>query len=99
MLVKKIYIIGTVGTGKTTLAKSIANSLKKKFIKINLIVLIISFICSKLKVKKEIEQIQSEFRDEIKVVKIDAENNLIAIKGAIPGPKGGIVVIANAKKA
>ena len=25
------------------------------------------------------------------VVKIDAENNLIAIKGAIPGPKGGIV--------
>ena len=33
------------------------------------------------------------------VVKVDAENNLIAIKGAIPGPKGGIVVIADAKKA
>ena len=33
------------------------------------------------------------------IAKIDAENNLIAIKGAIPGPKGGIVVIANAKKA
>ena len=33
------------------------------------------------------------------VVKVDAENNLIAIKGAIPGPKGGIVVIKNAVKA
>jgi large subunit ribosomal protein L3 len=32
------------------------------------------------------------------VVKIDAENNLIAIKGAIPGPKGGTVVITNAVK-
>ena len=26
------------------------------------------------------------------VVKVDAENNLIALKGAIPGPKGGIVL-------
>ena len=33
------------------------------------------------------------------VVKVDAENNLIAIKGAIPGPKGGIVVIRNSVKA
>jgi large subunit ribosomal protein L3 len=33
------------------------------------------------------------------VAKIDVENNLIAIKGAIPGPKGGIVVIADAVKA
>ena len=33
------------------------------------------------------------------VVKADAEANLIAIKGAIPGPKGGIVVIADAVKA
>ncbi|MCH5191943.1 MAG: 50S ribosomal protein L3 [Oscillospiraceae bacterium] len=32
------------------------------------------------------------------VVKVDAENNLIAIKGAIPGPKGGIVVIADTVK-
>lgn len=32
------------------------------------------------------------------VVKIDAENNLIAVKGAIPGPKGGYVVITDAKK-
>ena len=33
------------------------------------------------------------------VAKVDVENNLIAIKGAVPGPKGGIVVIADAKKA
>ena len=34
----------------------------------------------------------------LSVVKIDAENNLIAIKGAIPGPKGGIVVIKDSVK-
>ena len=33
------------------------------------------------------------------VVKIDAENNLIAIKGAIPGPNGGIVVVKDSVKA
>lgn len=33
------------------------------------------------------------------IAKVDVENNLIAVKGAIPGPKGGIVVIADAKKA
>ena len=32
------------------------------------------------------------------VVKVDAENNLIAIKGAVPGPKGGVVTITNAVK-
>ena len=32
------------------------------------------------------------------IVKVDAENNLIAIKGAIPGAKGGIVVLANSVK-
>ncbi len=32
------------------------------------------------------------------IVKVDAENNLIAVRGAIPGPKGGIVVIADSKK-
>ncbi len=32
------------------------------------------------------------------IVKVDAENNLIAIKGAIPGPKGGIVVLKNSIK-
>ena len=33
------------------------------------------------------------------VVKVDAENNLITIKGAIPGPIGGTVVIRNSVKA
>lgn len=32
------------------------------------------------------------------IVKVDAENNLIAIKGAIPGPKGGIVIIKDTVK-
>lgn len=33
------------------------------------------------------------------VVKIDSERNLILVKGAIPGPKGGIVTIKNTVKA
>lgn len=33
------------------------------------------------------------------VAKVDAENNLIAIKGAVPGPNGGIVVIHDSVKA
>lgn len=32
------------------------------------------------------------------IVKVDAENNLIAIRGAVPGPKGGIVTICDAVK-
>ena len=32
------------------------------------------------------------------VVKVDAENNLIAVKGAVPGVRGGIVVITDAVK-
>ena len=35
----------------------------------------------------------------LEVVKIDAENNLIAVKGAIPGAKGGIVCITDSVKA
>lgn len=35
----------------------------------------------------------------LNVVKVDVENNLIAIKGAIPGPKGGIVLIRDSVKA
>lgn len=34
----------------------------------------------------------------LEVVKIDAENNLIAIKGAVPGPKGGIVIVKDSVK-
>lgn len=33
------------------------------------------------------------------VVKVDAENNLIALKGAVPGPNGGTVVIHDSVKA
>ena len=33
------------------------------------------------------------------VVKIDAEKNLIAVKGAVPGAKGGIVFIRDSVKA
>ena len=33
------------------------------------------------------------------VVKVDAENNLIALKGAVPGPNGGTVIIRDSVKA
>ena len=35
----------------------------------------------------------------LSVVKVDAEKNIIAVKGAIPGPKGGIVVVFDSVKA
>lgn len=35
----------------------------------------------------------------LQVVKVDVENNLIAIKGAVPGPNGGTVVIRDSVKA
>ena len=35
----------------------------------------------------------------LKVVKIDSENNLIAVKGAVPGSKNGIVFVRNSVKA
>ena len=35
----------------------------------------------------------------LSVVKVDAENNLIAVRGAVPGPKGGLVVITDTVKA
>ena len=35
----------------------------------------------------------------LEIAKIDAENNLIAVKGAVPGPKGGIVTITDSVKA
>lgn len=35
----------------------------------------------------------------LKVAKVDIENNLIAIKGAVPGPNGGIVLIRDSVKA
>ena len=33
------------------------------------------------------------------IVKVDAENNLIAIRGAVPGPKNGFVYITDSVKA
>ena len=33
------------------------------------------------------------------LVKVDAERNLLLIKGSVPGPKGGLLVIKNAVKA
>ena len=33
------------------------------------------------------------------VVKVDAEKNILLVKGAIPGPKGGIVTIRDTVKA
>ena len=35
----------------------------------------------------------------LKIVKIDSEKNLVAVKGAIPGAKGGIVFVRNSVKA
>jgi len=32
------------------------------------------------------------------VVKVDSELNMIVVRGAIPGPKGGIVLIKNTVK-
>lgn len=35
----------------------------------------------------------------LEVVRVDVENNLLLIKGAIPGPKGGLVTVKEARKA
>lgn len=35
----------------------------------------------------------------LEIVKIDAENNIIAVKGAVPGPKGAVVVVFDSVKA
>lgn len=35
----------------------------------------------------------------LEIVKVDAEKNLLLIKGAVPGPKKGLIVIKNAVKA
>ena len=42
-----------------------------------------------------VDQVTIENLDSVKV---DAENNMIAIRGAVPGPKGGIVIIRNTVK-
>jgi large subunit ribosomal protein L3 len=35
----------------------------------------------------------------LEVVEADAERNLVLVKGAVPGPRGGVVVVRNAVKA
>ena len=35
----------------------------------------------------------------LEVVKVDAERNLVAVKGAVPGPRNGLVLLRNAIKA
>jgi large subunit ribosomal protein L3 len=34
----------------------------------------------------------------LSIVKADSERNLLLVKGAVPGPKGGLVLIRNAVK-
>ena len=34
----------------------------------------------------------------LKVVLVDVERNLIGVRGAIPGPRGGLVIIREARK-
>ncbi|MDH7602777.1 MAG: 50S ribosomal protein L3, partial [Armatimonadota bacterium] len=34
----------------------------------------------------------------LRVMLVDAERNLIAVKGAVPGAKGGLVLIKEARK-
>jgi large subunit ribosomal protein L3 len=34
----------------------------------------------------------------LEVVRVDADRNLILVKGAVPGPKGGLLVIKNTVK-
>ena len=33
------------------------------------------------------------------LVKVDIERNLLLVKGSVPGPKGGLLVVKNAVKA
>jgi large subunit ribosomal protein L3 len=34
----------------------------------------------------------------LEVVRVDAEHNLLAVKGSVPGPKGGLVLVKEARK-
>ena len=34
----------------------------------------------------------------LKVVLVDVERNLLGVRGAIPGPRGGLVIIREARK-
>jgi large subunit ribosomal protein L3 len=34
----------------------------------------------------------------LSVVLVDAERNLLGVRGAVPGPKGGVIMIQGARK-
>jgi large subunit ribosomal protein L3 len=34
----------------------------------------------------------------LKVVLVDVERNLLGVRGAVPGPRGGLVMIKDARK-
>jgi large subunit ribosomal protein L3 len=34
----------------------------------------------------------------VKVILVDAEKNLLAVNGSVPGPRGGLVMIKEARK-
>jgi large subunit ribosomal protein L3 len=34
----------------------------------------------------------------LEIVSVDTEDNVIAVKGAVPGPNGGYVVVRRAKR-
>jgi large subunit ribosomal protein L3 len=41
---------------------------------------------------------ESHTAQNLQVVRVDSERNLIAVKGSVPGSKGGLVIIRNAAK-
>lgn len=53
-----------------------------------------------IKGKRMAGQLGSEFRtvQNLKIVRVDLEDNLIFVSGAIPGPNGGVVLVKKAKK-
>lgn len=53
-----------------------------------------------MKGKKMPGQLGSDVRtvQNLKVVRVSAEDNLIFVSGAIPGPNGGTVLVKKAKK-
>jgi large subunit ribosomal protein L3 len=34
----------------------------------------------------------------LSIVLVDAERNLLGVRGAVPGPKGGVIMIQGARK-
>ena len=57
-----------------------------------------------MNVNQKQEQVESDqqavtaTRTEIAQAKVDAENNLLLVEGAVPGPNGGFVVVRETNK-